>query len=64
MGILDSSSTGSAAAPVPQADGDSSPVGSVDAYTYVVVTGDDEANRDLIKDPNLIYPGQQLRIPE
>lgn len=23
-----------------------------------------EANLDLIKDPNLIYPGQQLRIPE
>lgn len=23
-----------------------------------------EANRDLIDDPNLIYAGQQLRIPE
>jgi len=23
-----------------------------------------EANRTLIKDPDLIYPGQQLRIPE
>jgi nucleoid-associated protein YgaU len=23
-----------------------------------------EANRDLIADPDLIYPGQQLRIPE
>ena len=23
-----------------------------------------EANRDLIKDPDLIYPGQRLRIPE
>jgi nucleoid-associated protein YgaU len=22
-----------------------------------------EANRDLIKDPNLIYPGQQLKVP-
>ena len=22
-----------------------------------------EANRDLIKDPDLIYPGQELRIP-
>jgi nucleoid-associated protein YgaU len=22
-----------------------------------------EANKDLIKDPDLIYPGQQLRIP-
>jgi len=22
-----------------------------------------EANRDVIKDPDLIYPGQQLRIP-
>ncbi len=22
-----------------------------------------EANRDLIKDPDLIYPGQRLRIP-
>jgi nucleoid-associated protein YgaU len=23
-----------------------------------------EANRDAIKDPDLIYPGQELRIPE
>jgi Ca2+-transporting ATPase len=23
-----------------------------------------EANRDLIKDPDVIYPGQQLRIPD
>ena len=23
-----------------------------------------EANRDLIKDPDLIYPGQSLRVPE
>jgi nucleoid-associated protein YgaU len=23
-----------------------------------------EANRNIIKDPNLIYPGQTLRIPE
>jgi len=23
-----------------------------------------EANRDIIKDPDLIYPGQELRIPE
>ena len=23
-----------------------------------------EANRDLIKDPDLIYPGQSFRIPE
>jgi len=23
-----------------------------------------EANRDLIRDPDLIYPGQRLRIPE
>jgi nucleoid-associated protein YgaU len=23
-----------------------------------------EANKDLIKDPDLIYPGQSLRIPE
>jgi nucleoid-associated protein YgaU len=23
-----------------------------------------EANRDLIKDPDRIYPGQQLRIPD
>ena len=70
-------------AAVPQADGDSSPAGSVDTHTYVVVKGDSlskiasgqygdaqqwrriyEANRDLIKDPDLIYPGQQLRIPE
>lgn len=77
------SSTASAPAPVPQADGNSSPAGSVDTHTYVVVKGDSlsgiasgqygdakkwrriyEANRDLIKDPDLIYPGQQLRIPE
>jgi nucleoid-associated protein YgaU len=76
-------STAPAPPPVPQADGDSSPVGSVDTHTYVVVKGDSlskiasgqygsaqqwrriyEANRDLIKDPDLIYPGQQLRIPE
>jgi nucleoid-associated protein YgaU len=76
-------SGGSSTAPAPerQADGDSSPAGSV--HTYVVVKGDSlskiagrqygdaqkwrriyEANRDLIKDPDLIYPGQQLRIPE
>lgn len=77
------SSTASAPAPVPQADGASSPEGSVDSHLYVVVKGDSlsriaagqygnpqkwrriyEANRDLIKDPDLIYPGQQLRIPE
>ena len=23
-----------------------------------------EANREVIKDPDLIYPGQQIRIPE
>ena len=23
-----------------------------------------EANREVIKDPNLIYPGQKLRIPK
>jgi nucleoid-associated protein YgaU len=23
-----------------------------------------EANRNLVKDPDRIYPGQQLRIPE
>ena len=77
------SSTASAPAPEPQADGDSSPVGSADTHTYyVVVKGDTlssiarrqygdahkwgriyEANRDLIKDPDLIYPGQHLRIP-
>ena len=22
-----------------------------------------EANRDIIKDPDLIYPGQQLKVP-
>ena len=76
-------SGGSSTAPAsePQADGDSSPAGSV--HTYVVVKGDSlskiagrqygdpqkwrriyEANRDSIKDPDLIYPGQQLRIPE
>ena len=74
---------GIAPAPEPQADGDSSPVGSADTHTYyVVVKGDTlssiarrqygdahkwgriyEANRDLIKDPDLIYPGQHLRIP-
>jgi nucleoid-associated protein YgaU len=68
-------SGGSSTAPAPerQADGDSSPAGSV--HTYVVVKGDSlskiagreygdpqkwrriyDANRDLIKDPDLIYP--------
>jgi nucleoid-associated protein YgaU len=23
-----------------------------------------EANREVIKDPDLIYPGQQIRIPK
>ena len=23
-----------------------------------------EANREVIKDPNLIYPGQKIRIPK
>ena len=73
MGIFDSSSTAAATAPVPQADGDSSPVSSVDTCTYVVVKRDSlstiasglhEANRDLIRDSGLIYPGQQQRIPE
>ncbi len=78
-----SGGSSTAPGPVPQADGDSSPPGSVDTHTYVVVKGDSlskiasgqygnaqhwrriyEANRDLIKDPDLIYPGQQLRIPE
>ena len=34
------SSTAAAPAPVPQADGDSFPAGSVDTHTYVVVKGD------------------------
>jgi nucleoid-associated protein YgaU len=80
-----SGGTSTAAAPAsePQADGDSSPVGSADTDTYYVVAKGDtlssiangqygrahewrriyEANLDLIKDPDLIYPGQRLRIP-
>jgi len=80
-----SGGTSTAAAPAsePQADGDSSPVGSADTDTYYVVAKGDtlssiasgqygdaqqwgriyEANRDLIKDPELIYPGQRLRLP-
>jgi nucleoid-associated protein YgaU len=77
------SSTAAAPASEPQADGDSSPLGSADSQTYYVVAKRDtlssiasgqygdaqqwgriyEANRDLIKDPELIYPGQRLRIP-
>ena len=77
------SSTAAAPASEPQADGDSSPVGSADTDTYYVVAKGDtlssiangqygralewrriyEANLDLIKDPDLIYPGQRLRIP-
>ncbi len=77
------SSTAAIPASEPQADGDSSSMGSADADTYYVVAKGDtlssiasgqygsarewgriyEANRDLIKDPDLIYPGQRLRIP-
>ena len=32
-----------------------------DAMKYPVVF---EANKEVIKDPNLIYPGQKLRIPD
>ena len=32
--------------------------GSVKAYVKIY-----EANQDIVKDPNLIYPGQKLRIP-
>jgi nucleoid-associated protein YgaU len=32
-----------------------------DAMKYPVIF---EANREVIKDPNLIYPGQKLRIPK
>jgi len=32
-----------------------------DAMKYPVIF---EANREVIKDPNLIYPGQQIRIPK
>lgn len=79
----DGSSPAAAPAPHPQADGDASPVGSVETQTYVVIKGDTlstiasgqygnaqqwtriyEANRDLIADPDVIYPGQQLRIPD
>ena len=31
-----------------------------DAMKYPIIF---EANREIIKDPNLIYPGQRLRIP-
>ena len=78
-----SGGSSTAPAPEPQADGDSSPVGSVDTHTYyIVVKGDTlssiarrqygdaqrwgrifDANRDQIKDADLIYPGQHLRIP-
>ena len=30
------------------------------ANAYMVIF---EANRDILKDPNLIYPGQKLKIP-
>lgn len=31
-----------------------------DANAYMVIF---EANKDILKNPNLIYPGQKLRIP-
>ena len=78
-----SGGSSTAPSPEPQADGDSSVMGSGDTDTYyVVVEGDTlsaiarrqygdankwgrifEANRDLIKDADLIFPGQHLRIP-
>jgi nucleoid-associated protein YgaU len=53
-----SGSSSTAPAPVPQADGNIAPINV--SRTYVVVKGD----RDLIKDPDLIFPGQELRIPQ
>lgn len=34
-------------------------LGDAQAYTTIF-----EANREVIKDPDLIYPGQKIRIPE
>jgi LysM repeat protein len=34
-------------------------IGNANKYTAIF-----EANREVIKDPNLIYPGQKLRIPK
>jgi nucleoid-associated protein YgaU len=31
-----------------------------DANAYMVIF---EANRDILKDPNMIHPGQKLKIP-
>jgi len=36
---------------------------TVSVGTYRKSKWDIEANREVIKDPDLIYPGQQIRIP-
>jgi nucleoid-associated protein YgaU len=70
--VQSGSSSTAAASPTPSVGGRSYVVVKGDSLSKIALReyGDAkqwprifEANRDLIKDPNLIYPGQTLRLP-